>query len=143
MITSTLHVPPPGFQVILQKPVVWANISNTVSLIRLAVGETWSNMMRRLPQEAQVELLKQSATVGCNSVLEMSINMSVDSNAAQQTKTVMLSAFGTPCIIAPIDPSLTQAQMFVPTQAASTAQPAPLASNTPTQSGKYSSGRSF
>jgi len=91
MITSTLQVPPCGSTILLQKPILWATARQSTK---------HNPDMSVLMGIAQHRLVRQAHTAGCNAVLGISFN--VMNNKVEQSEELVISAFGTPCIVAPV-----------------------------------------
>jgi len=91
MLASTLQVPPSGAKMVMQKPIEWVTV-------RMSQEENPDTGI--LLATAQHRLLKQAHTVGCNAVLGISFNVTKNITG-QSTAEVVVTAFGTPCIIVP------------------------------------------
>ena len=55
-----------------------------------------------LMQEAQTVLLQKTVEVGCNAILSINSNISIDSSGdSGNSKIVIVTVIGTPCVIMP------------------------------------------
>lgn len=105
VIASTLPTVP-GMEIVVSKPIIWG----TVSYSFFAANYNDQKEQTRMAQEtggvlkkAQEELLEQTIKVGCNSVLGMTFNVSVDSSGENgNTKIIIATAYGTPCVVMPM-----------------------------------------
>jgi len=88
MITSTLQMPPLGYKVLLQKPILFATARQSQEH-KPDIGAMFAI--------AQHRLVRQAHTAGCNAVLGISFNVMNNVNAQSEGE-VVVSAFGTPCI---------------------------------------------
>merc|ERR1712232_790736 len=90
MMTSSLQMPPSGSKVLLQKPILWATAR---------LSQEHNPDMGALMATAQHRLVRQAHSAGCNTVLGVSFN--IMNNNVGQSEELAVSAFGTPCIVAP------------------------------------------
>lgn len=101
MLASTLTGPPPGCKVYLEHPIIVANVSHQIEGFSKELAS--SKKVTTLMQKAQRDLLKKASFAGCNAVLGINFNItttSSTSSAGTTTTLAMVSAFGTPCIVA-------------------------------------------
>jgi len=94
MVASTLSSPPTGCRILLQRPIVIANVSYEDE--ELTEVHAPSQLVASMVKRAQHELLRQAHSAGCNAVLGIGFNVTTMSSADPLT---MVSAFGTPCVI--------------------------------------------
>lgn len=100
MVASTLTGPPPGCKVFLEHPIIVANVSHQIQGPTKELAS--SKKVTTLMQKAQRDLLRKASFAGCNAVLGISFNITTtaSSNSGGTTTLALVSAYGTPCIIA-------------------------------------------
>lgn len=106
VIASTLPSLP-GTTVVEAKPMIFANISDAFFSRRLNDQKEQTNMSKRvgtLLQEAQTQLLQQAVEAGCNAVLGIQNNITIDSSGESgNSKIVIVTLTGTPCVVMRLD----------------------------------------
>lgn len=111
VISSTLPSIP-GTVIVECKPIVFANLSMAGRLDQsgLAVGglpDRGSILVQDLLQKAQAELLQKTAELGCNAVLSVQTNITIDSGViaggSTRSNYFMVTLTGTPCTVVPIN----------------------------------------
>jgi len=117
MVASTLTGPPPGCKVYVEHPIIVANVSHQIQGPTKELAS--SKKVTTLMQKAQRDLLRKASFAGCNAVLGINFNITTtsSSSASDTTTLALVSAYGTPCIVAS-DP--------VPYPGSSGPQPQPL-----------------
>lgn len=86
----------PGMEVVVAKPIVWGTVS--IAFVDYE-PQSAAKQVGYLMQQAQIEILKQTASSGCNACLSMTFNITNDSQADGRVKAVVVTAHGTPCIV--------------------------------------------
>jgi len=96
VIASTLPSLP-GALVVESKPIIWSSVSSTFrDFSQKAMGKAVGDLM----QQCQAELLSRTIDVGCNVVLGVNMNVTMDSGGETgHSKIVIVTMTGTPCII--------------------------------------------
>lgn len=119
VIASTLPSLP-GTTVVEAKPMIFANISDAFFSRRFNDQKEQTNMSKRvgvLLQEAQTQLLQQAVEAGCNAVLGIQQNITIDSSGESgNSKIVIVTLTGTPCVVMRLDnlPVVQTAAVLVP-----------------------------
>jgi uncharacterized protein YbjQ (UPF0145 family) len=102
VMASTLHALP-GTIIVESKPMIYSNCS--MSFFRFRLNDqneqtTMSQMVGTLLQQAQEQLLQKTAEVGCNAVLGIHTNVTMDSSGSEgNSKIVVVTMTGTPCTV--------------------------------------------
>jgi len=102
VIASTLPTLP-GTTVVEAKPMIFANISDAFYSRHMNDQTEQTGMSKKvgnLLQEAQTQLLQQAVEAGCNAVLGIHNNVTIDSSGERgNSKIVIVTMIGTPCVI--------------------------------------------
>lgn len=100
MVASTLTGPPPGCKVFVEHPIIVANVSHQIQGLTKELAS--SKKVTTLMQKAQRDLLRKASFAGCNAVLGINFNITTTSSSSSTDTTTLalVSAYGTPCIVA-------------------------------------------
>jgi uncharacterized protein YbjQ (UPF0145 family) len=100
MVASTLTGPPPGCKVFMEHPIIVANVSHQIQGPTKELAS--SKKVTTLMQKAQRDLLRKASFAGCNAVLGINFNITTTSSstATSNSTLALVSAYGTPCIVA-------------------------------------------
>lgn len=100
VFTSTLPSVP-GMDIVQSKPIIWGSVS--YSFVRGSQNQqSMGNMVGKLLKDAQTKILEQVIEHRCNACLEMAFNVTNDSSGERgNQKLVIVTAYGTPCIVVP------------------------------------------
>ena len=104
VVASTLPTLP-GTTIVEAKPIVWANASYAFRKNQFNDQHEQTSMSKKvgeIMQEAQMLLLQKTVEAGCNAVLSINSNISIDSSGENgNSKIVVATLIGTPCVIMP------------------------------------------
>lgn len=96
VIASTLPSVP-GCMIVEAKPIIYATVADSYYMSDR--GKPTANL-----QEAQQKLLQQAVELGCNAVLSINQNITLDSSGdTGNYKFLVVTLIGTPCIILPLE----------------------------------------
>jgi uncharacterized protein YbjQ (UPF0145 family) len=105
VIASTLPTVP-GMEIVESKPIIWGTVSYSFFASNYNDQKEQTRMAKETGEvlkKAQEELLEQTVEVGCNAVLGMTFNITIDSSGEHgNSKIIIATAYGTPCVIMPM-----------------------------------------